>query len=46
MIRFVLRSKESLDRLKKMAIKLQLLNQAVKVCSANIQPTHSQRKLP
>lgn len=41
MIRFVLRSKESLDRLKKLVIKLREKNEQIKVCSANIQPLHA-----
>jgi 23S rRNA (uracil747-C5)-methyltransferase len=40
LIRFVLRSKESLDRLKKMALELEVLLPQIKVMSANIQPEH------
>lgn len=40
LIRFVLRSKESLDRLKKMAAKLTEELSFIKVVTANIQPEH------
>lgn len=40
LLRFVLRSKESLDRLKKAAIDLQDQNTSIKVITANIQPIH------
>lgn len=40
LIRFVLRSKESLDRLRKMTMKIQEFNSKVKVITANLQPEH------
>jgi len=40
MLRFVLRSKESIDRLKKLSQELQLIRPDVKVISVNIQPDH------
>jgi 23S rRNA (uracil747-C5)-methyltransferase len=40
LLRFVIRSKESLDRLKKMANELQLQSKKVKVVTANIQNVH------
>lgn len=40
LVRFVLRSKESLDRLKKGALELGSINPKVKVITANIQPVH------
>lgn len=40
LIRFVLRSKESLIRLKKLTIDLMADNSIIKVVTANIQPTH------
>lgn len=40
LVRFVLRSKESLDRLKKMAQELSVENPLVKVVTANLQPEH------
>lgn len=40
LLRFVLRSKESLDRLKKMAALLMAEHPGVKVVTANIQPEH------
>lgn len=40
LVRFVLRSKESLDRLKKMAKVMQDLMPKIKVVTANIQPEH------
>ncbi len=40
LVRFVLRSKESLDRLKKMAIALKGIHPRIKVVTANIQPEH------
>lgn len=40
LLRFVLRSKESLDRLKKAAARLLEQNTAIKVVTANIQPVH------
>lgn len=40
LLRFVLRSKESLDRLRKLAAELQLQNISVKVVTANIQSVH------
>lgn len=40
LIRFILRSKESLDRLKKMGKKLTMNYSSVRVLTANIQPEH------
>lgn len=40
LLRFTLRSKESLDRLKKMAIELQKINPKISTVTANIQPLH------
>jgi 23S rRNA (uracil747-C5)-methyltransferase len=40
LVRFVLRSKESLDRLRIGVPRLQSLNPAIKVVTANIQPVH------
>ena len=40
LLRFVLRSKESLDRLKKAAIEISAMSSNVKVITANIQPIH------
>jgi 23S rRNA (uracil747-C5)-methyltransferase len=40
LLRFVLRSKESLDRLKKMAVALHLQSKNIKVVTANIQNVH------
>lgn len=40
LLRFVLRSKESLDRLKKMAASLEKERPSLKVITANIQPEH------
>jgi 23S rRNA (uracil747-C5)-methyltransferase len=40
LIRFVIRSKESLDRLKKMSINLIQMNPIISVVTANIQPIH------
>jgi 23S rRNA (uracil747-C5)-methyltransferase len=40
LLRFTLRSKESLDRLKKMAIELQKMNPKISTVTANIQPLH------
>lgn len=40
LIRFVLRSKESLDRLRKMVTQIQELNPKIKVITANLQPDH------
>ncbi len=40
LVRFVLRSKESLDRLKKGAAELVSINPKIKVITANIQPVH------
>jgi 23S rRNA (uracil747-C5)-methyltransferase len=41
LLRFVLRSKESLDRIKKLSAKLQLAHPNIEVISCNIQPNHS-----
>lgn len=40
LIRFVLRSKESLDRLRKMVTNIQAFNPKIKVITANLQPDH------
>lgn len=40
LLRFVLRSKESLDRLKKATVDIKALSSKVKVITANIQPIH------
>lgn len=40
LLRFVLRSKESLDRLKKAVDEIQTVSNAIKVITANIQPIH------
>lgn len=40
MLRFVLRSKESVDRLKQLSIEIIKMNPAITVVSANIQPEH------
>lgn len=40
LLRFILRSKESLDRLKKLTKDLLVLNPSIKVVTANIQSTH------
>ena len=40
LIRFVLRSKESLDRLRKLSIRLQDKRSDIKVITANLQPEH------
>jgi 23S rRNA (uracil747-C5)-methyltransferase len=40
LLRFVLRSKESLDRLKKAVVDMQAMSPKIKVITANIQPIH------
>lgn len=40
LLRFVLRSKESLDRLKKALVDIQAMSSRIKVITANIQPIH------